>query len=66
MLFQGATPEFGKFGEGNVGFTGLFEVKKKARRQGEDDLSFPEPLEPINFEKPKHGLNSEEKPVSLH
>ena len=44
----------------------MFEVKKKARRLGEDDLTFPEPLDPINFDKPKHGLNSEDKTVNGH
>ena len=41
-------------------------MKKKARRLGEDDLTFPEPLDPINFDKPKHGLNSEDKTVNGH
>eukprot|EP00475_Leptophrys_vorax_P035040 TRINITY_DN5734_c0_g1_i2.p1 TRINITY_DN5734_c0_g1~~TRINITY_DN5734_c0_g1_i2.p1 ORF type:complete len:106 (-),score=16.02 TRINITY_DN5734_c0_g1_i2:326-643(-) len=48
---KGAIPEFGKFGESNVGFTGVFAVKKQQRRQGDDDL-FPEP-QPMGYEAPK-------------
>ncbi|CAI5508936.1 unnamed protein product [Closterium sp. Naga37s-1] len=39
---KGTIPQFGQFGDNNVGYTGVFAVKKQQRRQGDDDL-FPEP-----------------------
>lgn len=62
-------PEFGGFGENNAGFTGMFEVKKKARREQQDELEFPEPMEPVQEEKkkkkkPQEGKGKKKKKVT--
>lgn len=54
---KGAIPEFGKFGDSNVGYTGVFAVKKQQRRLGDEDL-FPEPQPMGTYEAPPTAAKS--------
>jgi len=58
---QGSVPGVWGFGENDAGFTGMFEVKKKARREAQnEELEFPDPVETIREEKPKKAKKSGE------